>query len=235
MDLVRVFIGFDARETIAFHVASQSIHHHSSLPVSITPLKLEQLARFYHRPRDPLQATDFAFSRFLTPALCGFEGWALFVDCDVLFRDDIAALWELRDERYAVQVVQHSHVPREERKFLGQPQTIYPRKNWSSLMLFNNVRCKALTPEYVATASGLDLHRFRWLESDDEIGALPPRWNHLVDYDPEKDGEKAANLHFTHGGPWFASTRDCGFANEWRAELRGLLDPVDEPRLADCA
>jgi hypothetical protein len=103
----------------------------------------------------------------------------------MLVMDDIARLWELRDERYAVRVVKHDHVPAETTKFLGQPQSRYPKKNWSSVMLLNNARCAALTPEYVNGASGLDLHRFQWLAGDDEIGELPQRWNHLVGYDPQ--------------------------------------------------
>jgi len=204
-------------------VLSHSIHARASQPVSITPLMLSQMRSVFHRPRHPLQSTDFSFTRFLVPWLCGFEGWALFVDCDMLALDDIAGLWALRDERYAVMVVQHSHAPKEERKFLDQPQSAYHKKNWSSVMLFNTARCRALTPEYVNTASGLDLHQFRWLGDDALIGSLPPRWNHLVGYDaaPQSPGL----VHFTLGGPYFQDYRQCDYSAEWFREREEMTHP----------
>jgi hypothetical protein len=226
MEPIRVFLGYDAREAAAFHVASHSIHRHSSLPVSITPVMLSQLAQVFDRPRDPKQSTDFSFSRFLVPYLCGYQGWAIFADCDILVRDDIANLWSLRDDDFAVMVVKHDHVPTETVKFLGHEQTKYPKKNWSSLILFNNARCQALTPDYVNQATGLALHRFEWLGNDDLIGDVPTGWNHLVDYNSASEGRNAENLHYTSGGPWFENCRHCGFAAEWWGELHRTLHPV---------
>jgi hypothetical protein len=221
--MIRIFIGYDAREAVAFNVLSHSIQRRASRPAAIAPLMLSQLGRLMWRERNPLQSTDFSFSRFLVPHLAGFEGWALFMDCDMLVLDDVARLWELRDERFAVQVVKHDHVPQEDTKFLAQPQTRYEKKNWSSVMLFNCARCTALTPEYVNTASGLDLHRFRWLATEELIGEIPHRWNHLVDYDPYVPAEQLSNLHFTIGGPYFDEYRDCGYADLWQAEREHML------------
>src|SRR5262245_58734517 len=160
MEPVRIFIGYDPREAVAFSVLAFSIHRRASVPVSIAPLMLSQLDGVLTRERHPLQSTDFAFSRFLTPLLSGYAGWSLFMDCDMLMLDDVAALWALRDERYAVQVVKHDHRPREGPKFLGQPQTRYEKKNWSSVMLFNNARCRALSAEYVNSAT--EIGRASW-------------------------------------------------------------------------
>jgi len=182
---------------------------------------LSQLGHVHARVRHPLQSTDFSFSRFLTPYLSGFSGWSVFMDCDMLMLDDIANLFALRDERYAVMVVKHNHVPREERKFLDQPQTAYQKKNWSSVMLFNNAQCRALSPEYVNKASGLELHQFKWLGDDELIGAIPERWNHLVGYNaPRRD---AALVHYTLGGPYFEEYRNCEYAEEWRRERDAML------------
>jgi hypothetical protein len=222
--MIRIFVGFDGREAVAFSVLTYSIHTHATRPVSIAPLMLSQLRGIYHREPHPLQSTEFAFTRFLVPYLCGYEGWALFVDCDMLFREDVARLWDLREERWAVQVVKHVHVPVESTKFLAQPQTRYEKKNWSSVMLFNNARCRALTPEYVNTASGLELHQFKWLADDTQIGDLPARWNHLVGYD--RHDSQVANVHFTTGGPYFPEYADCEFAEEWRACRDRMLDVV---------
>jgi hypothetical protein len=222
MATIRVFIGYDAREAAAFSVLSHSIHARASQPVSITPVMLSQLAGVFRRERNPLQSSDFSFTRFLVPHLCDFQGWAIFMDCDMLVLDDIARLWALRDERYAVQVVKHVHVPKEETKFLGEVQTKYEKKNWSSVMLMNCARCTALTPEYVNNASGLQLHQFKWLEGDHLIGAIPHDWNHLVGYDePRQD---ASLVHYTIGGPYFPEYRRCEYAAEWFADRDAMLN-----------
>jgi lipopolysaccharide biosynthesis glycosyltransferase len=219
--MIRIFIGYDQREAAAFSVLSHSIHRRATQPVAIAPVMLEQLKGVYRRERNPLQSTDFSFSRFLTPWLCGYEGWAVFMDCDQLVLDDVAKLWALRDERYAVQVVKHHHVPKEEVKFLGEKQSKYEKKNWSSVMLMNCSKCRALTPEYVNTATGLELHQFKWLESDASIGELPSRWNHLVGYDaPRPD---AALVHYTIGGPYFKEYESCEYSAQWRSELADML------------
>jgi hypothetical protein len=143
------------------------------------------------------------------------------MDCDMLMLDDIARLWALRDERYAVMVVKHVHTPKETVKFLGEPQSRYEKKNWSSVMLFNNARCTALDTEYVNRASGLELHQFKWLESEALIGDLPDRWNHLVGYNPPRDD--AALVHYTLGGPYFPDYASCEYADQWRAERARML------------
>jgi lipopolysaccharide biosynthesis glycosyltransferase len=219
--MINIFIGYDPREAVAFGVLAHSIHARSSQPVSIAPLMLSQLKHIYARERHPLQSTDFSFTRFLVPYLSGHTGWSLFMDCDMLVLDDIAKLWALRDERYAVQVVKHNHVPKEDTKFLGATQTKYEKKNWSSVILFNNAKCRALTPEYVNTATGLELHQFKWLGNDDLIGEIPHRWNHLVGYDaPNPD---VSLVHYTIGGPYFDEYRDCEHADIWRQERTQML------------
>jgi hypothetical protein len=219
--MIRIFIGFDRRETVAWHVLCHSILARSSEPVSFTPLALHQLGGLLWRERNALQSTDFSFSRFLTPALSGYTGWSMFMDCDMLVQDDIATLWNMRDDRYAVMCVKHDHRPEETVKFLGAPQTPYGKKNWSSVMLFNNARCKALSPEYVNSASGLELHQFKWLEDEALIGGLPSSWNHLVGYSPPT--HDASNVHFTIGGPYFDEYGDCEYAGQWRQELGAML------------
>lgn len=232
----RIFIGFDPREAAAFHVLHQSIIARCSVPISVTAVALSSLSHWYQRERDPAQSTDFAFSRFLIPALCDYEGWAIFMDCDMLVQRDVAELWALRDPRYAVRVVKHDYSPSTTRKFLGQAQTTYAKKNWSSVMLFNNERCRALTPEFVNTASGLQLHQFKWLASESLIGDLPAHWNHLVGEQVPDPARPPVNAHFTVGGPYFSDYAETVYANEWRQEaadaLRGLEPPTLD-RVAD--
>jgi hypothetical protein len=214
-------VGYDPRETVAYNVLAHSILVRASRPVSISPLALSQLDGIMTRERHPLQSTDFSFSRFLTPYLSDFSGWSIFTDCDMLVLDDIAKLYDLRDDRYAVMVVKHQHTPREDIKFLDQPQSKYEKKNWSSVMLFNNVRCSALTPDYVNRASGLELHQFKWLGDDGLIGELPHCWNHLVGYDVPRPGMSL--VHYTLGGPYFDEYRDCEYSKEWFADRDAML------------
>jgi len=220
--MIRVFIGYDPREAVAFSVLSHSIHTRSSEPVAIAPLMLSQLKREMWRERNPLQSTDFSFSRFLTPSLSGFEGWSIFMDCDMLVLDDIAKLWALRDERYAVMCIKHDHQPREDIKFLDAVQTKYEKKNWSSVMIFNNRLCQKLTLEYVNRAHGLDLHQFTWCE-DHQIAGMPKEWNWLVGeegYDATGDPKL---IHYTKGTPCFPDYAEQDFAELWRAEREAML------------
>jgi len=219
--MIRLFIGYDPRESSAFYVLSHSINRLASEPVSITPLRLSQLNGIFTRERHPLQSTEFSFTRFLTPYLSNYEGWSIFMDCDMLVMDDIVNLWKQRDDRYAVQVVKHEHKPQEDTKFLNQPQSSYGKKNWSSVILFNNARCKSLTPEYVNTATGLELHQFKWLGDDTLIGELPPEWNYLVGY--SETSRTVSLAHFTTGGPYFAEYRSCEFSAEWFREREDML------------
>ena len=228
--MIRVFIGFDSVETVAYHVLAHSIHARSSEPVSITPLMLSQLEGKMTRERHDLQSTEFSFSRFLVPYLCDYQGWAMFMDCDMLVLDDMAELWKLRDDKYAVQVVKHDHVPKETIKFLGQTQSKYEKKNWSSVMLFNNAKCRTLTEDFVNTATGLELHRFQWLDNEDLIGEIPHRWNHLVGYDEKVPTDQVSNLHYTIGGPYFDDYKDTDYADEWFKARDAMLRVDQKPK-----
>ena len=219
--MLQVYIGFDPREEIAFHVLEHSIMERSSAPVSIAPLDKRKLLQIYKRPRGPTESTEFALTRFLVPLLSEFRGWSLFMDCDMLCRADIAQLFAHaeRQKDQAVLVCKHDYVPKSARKFLNQVQTAYARKNGSSLMLFNNERCRALSADYVNGATGLELHRFAWVD-DALIGSLPLEWNWLVDeYDYRPD---AKIVHFTRGGPWFPEFKGVDYSDEWRAERAAM-------------
>ncbi|CAN6461361.1 unnamed protein product [Victoria cruziana] len=222
---LKIFIGYDPREDLAFEVCRYSILKRSSIPVEISPIMQSDLRKrnLYWRERGPTESTEFSFSRFLTPFLAGFDGWALFVDCDFLYRTDIKELVELIEDKYAVMCVQHDYAPKETTKMDGTIQTTYPRKNWSSMVLYNcgHPRNRALTPEVVNTQTGAFLHRFMWLE-DSDIGSIPFVWNFLVGHnrvvdDDPKTYPKA--IHYTLGGPWFERWKDCEFADLWTKEM----------------
>lgn len=230
---MRIFIGWDPRETIAWHVLAHSIVTRASAPVSVHPVRLELFAGY---GLDPERfrgggSTAFARTRWLTPMLAGYSGLAAFLDCDMLCLGDVSDLFREAssagvgpgESDKAVAVVQHDHRPAESVKFLGERQTEYPRKNWSSVMVFHcsHPACRGLTPETVAGGHevGSWLHRFGWVE-DGEIAALSPRWNHLVDVDPPNPSARL--LHYTLGGPWFdgvETSRDW----EWFEERDRML------------
>lgn len=222
--MLRVFIGYDSKESIAYHVLSHSILTRSSVPVSITPIVKSQLADVYRRPRLNNESTDFSMTRFLVPLLSNYTGWSLYIDCDMLCRVDIAELFKqagMVNWSKAVLVVKHDHKPTETTKFLGQQQTAYEKKNWSSLMLFNNELCKTLTPQYIDTATGLELHQFKWTD-ESLIGSIKDDWNHLVDVDVYNPNAKM--VHWTLGGPWFHSYQKAGYADEWFKEFQDMTD-----------
>jgi hypothetical protein len=194
--------------------------------VRFTPIRLSNLKSVFTREANAISSTEFSFSRFLTPYLSNYEGWSLFMDCDMLARADFAEIFALADDRYAVMVGKHDYTPRDAVKFEGHVQTKYEKKNWSSVVLFNNARCRALRPDFVNTASGLELHQFKWLASDDEIGALPLEWNWLVgEYDFNPDAKVA---HFTRGGPYFPAYADEDYSDEWRSVLARTTSVVSK-------
>ena len=213
--MINVFIGYDTKEKVAFNVLSYSILKNSTKPVSITPIYLENIKDDFVRERNSLSSTEFSFSRFIVPHLMNYQGWALFMDCDMLMTADINELWRLRDDSYAVQVCKHDYEPKHNEKFLGQVQTKYEKKNWSSFMLLNCKKCTTLTPDYIMKASGLELHQFKWLESEDLIGDLPLEWNWLAGEYEDKLDVKC--VHYTEGGPWFTEYVNCNYSEEWRS------------------
>jgi lipopolysaccharide biosynthesis glycosyltransferase len=201
--MLRVFIGYDRRMPVLYNVAQHTLNELSTKPLSITPLNLDHLREVYVRSHDENQSTEFSFSRFLVPYLSGYEGWSLFMDNDIVCNADISELFKLVNDKYAVMCTKHNHVPKNATKFLGAKQTTYDKKNWSSVMLFNNAKCKALTPAYVNVATGLELHQFKWLKSDDLIGDIPLTWNYLLNVQEGFDCH-AKMFHYTEGGPYFA-------------------------------
>ncbi|MDR6671383.1 glycosyltransferase [Rhizobium sp. 1399] len=219
-DVIKVFIGYDPVESVAWHTMAHSILSKSSRPVAFIPVNLQNLKSIYYRERDPKQSNDFSFTRFLVPFLCNFEGYGIFFDCDQMLRTDIAEIFKAVEEQpdKALYVVQHDYQPREGIKYLNTVQYAYPRKNWSSVVLWNcaHPSNRGVTAEFVNTATALDLHRFTWLQ-DDEIGELNVRWNWLVgEYDEPPADVK--NVHWTIGGPYFNEYRNSDFADEWFAE-----------------
>ena len=226
---LRVFVGYDHAESIAWHVLNHSIQRRASVPVSVTPVMMSQLdskseMEVMWREHDPMQSNEFAFSRWLVPFLAGFEGWAVFMDCDMVVRTDICELFHEADPHTAVQVVKHNHKPKEKTKYLGNIQTQYERKNWSSVMLFNcaHPSNEVLVPDNINEWHGLDLHQFKWLD-EDLVGELPHEWNVLADYDSPEDYPDPKLIHYTRGGPWFHEFRQCDWADEWVDERLDML------------
>ncbi|NKX45338.1 glycosyltransferase [Roseicyclus persicicus] len=225
---LKVFVGYDSREDIAWQVCRHSIHRHSSADLEVYPLKLTTLRELglYTRQADKA-STEFSLTRFLTPYLGAHDGWSIFVDCDFLFTVDVRSVLQNANREKAVYVVQHDYTPANAIKMDGQAQTTYPRKNWSSFILFNNAHpdVKALTPEVVNTASPAHLHRFNWVSDDDLIGALPLEWNFLEGEYPKPDRIPSA-IHYTNGGPWFDDWQNVEFADLWRSERDMYLNSV---------
>lgn len=222
MDMIRLFVGYDPREAVAFDVFVASVIQRSSLPVSITPLALNNLRQGYAEAHTD-GSNDFIYSRFLVPSLCNFNGWAIFADGDMLCQADLAELWASRDPSKAVQVVKHDYKTKHPVKYLGAKNEDYPRKNWSSVILWNcgHPANQRLQPDFIESCTGSFLHRFSWLD-DLLVGELEPTWNWLVgEYDHNPFAKIA---HFTLGTPCFQGYTDCDHADAWYHQLAKLLD-----------
>ncbi len=213
--MIPIFIGYDPREAIAFHVCANSIIRHASKPVSIIPLSLNLLNEYKETHGDG--SNHFIYSRFLVPHLMNYQGWAIFIDGDMIVRDDITKLWELKDPSKDVMVVKHDYKTKMHTKYLGSKNENYPRKNWSSVILWNcrGLPNRQLTPEFIMRSTGAELHRFTWL-TDDKIGELPIEWNWL----PDEFGANpdAKLLHYTLGTPSFHEFATTPMGDEWHRE-----------------
>ena len=222
---VKIYIGFDQRESVAFHTFVQSLIDHASIPLDITPLAVKTLKGYEEKHED--KSNDFVYSRFLTPFLNDFKGWAIFVDGDMICQTDIKELLDLRDNSKALQVVKHDYKTKANQKYLGNINQDYPRKNWSSVILWNctHTKHKILTPDFIANQTGKYLHRFSWLE-DEEIGELPKEWNWLATEYPKN--EQANIIHYTLGTPCFKDYRDAEMSDIWFKKYDRLNDGMEE-------
>ena len=213
--VLNVYIGFDESETTAYHTLSQSIIEHASGPIRISPICSKHFKNFFNRPRDEKQSNDFSFTRFLAPYLNKYDGYAIFMDCDMMLRTDIFEVLTEVSGTDAASVVKHDYTPSDTVKYLNNKQYAYPRKNWSSFVVWNcgHIKNLKLTPEFVEHATGLELHRFTWLD-DSEIGELNVGWNWLVG-DYVNPPQNVKNVHWTIGGPYFNEYSKADFSAEW--------------------
>ena len=223
---MKIFIGYEDRLDSLYRVAKQSILRRAP-HAEIIPLKkkeLEEQNKYWIR--DELASTEFTYTRFLVPHLMDYDGWALFIDCDFLFLDDVKKLFALCNDKYAVMCAKHDYRPTNKTKMDNKPQNNYPRKNWSSMVLWNcgHPSNKVLTTKMVNESEAQYLHRFSWLK-DEEIGNVSHEWNWLVGwYKEPKDGKPKA-LHYTEGGPWFKDCYDTEYARVWLDQFHLLPSP----------
>ncbi|GAA4764161.1 glycosyltransferase [Novosphingobium ginsenosidimutans] len=227
----KIFVGYDSREDIAWQVARHSLQRHAANELEVIPLRQTVLRELglYTRPFDPMSSTEFSLTRFLTPFLAAQEdGWVLFCDCDFLFTADVRMVFHGLDTAKALYCVQHDYTPAHDIKMDGKQQTTYPRKNWSSFMLFNcgHPDVRALTPSVVNSAMPAFLHRFEWVGNDDHIGSLPLDWNFLEGEYPKPETTPRV-IHYTNGGPWFDNWQEVDYADLWLAERDLYLDQVN--------
>ncbi len=225
IEKINIVIGFDQRESVAFHTFVQSIIEKASIPVNITPLAINSLKDYKETHED--KSNDFIYSRFLTPYLNNFEGWAIFLDGDMICQTDIKELWDLRDEKKALLVVKHNYQSKAKKKYLGNINENYPRKNWSSVILWNcsHPKHKVLTPNFIAEQTGKYLHRFSWL-NDDDIGDLPLAWNWLaIEYPINME---AKLIHYTLGTPCFREYSSTDMAEAWQDAYKRINVGMDQ-------
>ena len=205
--MLKIFIGWDSRFPEPADVLRHSLIKNASIELDIRYLKLDELD--LHRRHDPLASTEFTYSRFLVPHLCNFRGKAVFMDNDMLWFGDAKELDDLDMTGLALRVVQHDYRPTNETKMYGCPQTSYPRKNWSSLMVMNCELLSLWTKQVVESQTGAYLHRFEDLP-DEQIGEVPNTWNVLDSMDAT-----TKLIHYTNGGPWFDEYQDHPHADVW--------------------
>jgi lipopolysaccharide biosynthesis glycosyltransferase len=223
MKKITIVVGYDKRESIAYHVFCQSVMEMASCPVQFLPLVNSSL--YFYNERHIDGSNDFIYSRFLTPYLCNFEGVALFADGDMVMNADICELLDLFDKTKAVQVVKHDYKTKSKIKYLGNKNENYPRKNWSSFILWNcaHEENKILKPDFIGSKDGAYLHRFSWL-NDDLIGELDKEWNWLATEYEENNSAKL--IHYTLGTPCFEDYSNSDMSQYWHKNYLKLKTPL---------
>jgi lipopolysaccharide biosynthesis glycosyltransferase len=213
--MIPIFIGYDPREAITFHVCANSIIRHATQPVQIIPVALNLFKEYNETHTDG--SNHFIYTRFLVPYLMHWQGHAIFIDGDMILRSDITELWNMRRADLDVQVVKHNYKTKMSKKYLGSKNEDYPRKNWSSVIIWNcnSFPNRKLTPEFVMKATGAELHRFTWIK-DERIGELPIEWNWLPDEFGENPNAKL--LHYTLGAPCFHEFTNTPQSEDWHEE-----------------
>ena len=222
-ETINIVIGYDEREAIAYHTCVQSIISNTNSHVNIIPLCLKNFVKYRENHKDG--SNEFIYSRFLSPYLMNFTGWVLFLDGDMICKSDLKELWDQRNEKYAIQVVKHDYQTKMNKKYFGNVNENYPRKNWSSVVLWNceHIKNRCLIPDFVNKRNGAFLHRFQWL-TDDLIGELDKTWNWLaIEYEENPD---AKIVHYTLGTPCFDKFHDTSMASYWKKHFRQLLQGI---------
>ena len=224
-EVINLVIGFDQREAIAFHTFIQSVIEKTSLPIKVIPLAIQSLKNYTEKHND--KSNDFVYARFLTPYLNNFQGWAIFADGDMICQADIKELWDMRDEKKALLVVKHSYKTKSKKKYLGNINEDYPRKNWSSVILWNcnHPKHRILTPRFVANQTGKYLHRFSWLD-DNDIGELPKEWNWLAIEYPNNLHAKL--IHYTLGTPCFKDYFNSDMSEIWHSTFKRVTSGLEK-------
>jgi len=224
LNKINLIVGFDQREAVAYHVFCQTIIDRATMPIQFLPLAENTLNEYKEVHTDG--SNKFIYSRFLTPHLMNFSGWAIFADGDMVCQADISELWSLRDETKAVQVVKHDYKTKAAKKYLGNKNENYPKKNWSSLILWNcgHPDNAILTPEFIQNQPGSYLHRFSWL-GDDLIGGLDAEWNWLAIEYPENPNAKL--IHYTLGTPCFKDYTDEPMSDVWKKSYLRINEGFD--------
>lgn len=226
----KIYIGWDRKNVLAYEVCAESIMQHAKCDLELIPLQEWKLRKdklywrsyiidtdgqMVDRADNSRFSTEFAFSRFIVPALNEYKDeWVLFIDSDMLFLGDVSELFALANDKYSVMCVQHHHVPFEDTKMYGLKQTYYKRKNWSSVMLMNTRQCKDLSLYAVNNWSGEALHAMKWVP-DEQIGALPQEWNYLVGYTNPKLVDRPKIVHYTLGTPDMPGCEKSEYHEQW--------------------
>ena len=219
--MIPIFVGYDKSESVCYHVAVHSMTRRSTMPLSITPLNIDNLTDYQESHND--SSNSSSYTRFLVPYLMNYQGWAIYTDCDIVLQDNIVNLWNFRDQSKAILCAQHNYQTKSSVKFLNSKNSNYPKKNWSSVMLINcaHPANKILDPKLIESSSGSYLHQFQWIDQT-LIGSLPLEWNWLVGEYPENNQAKL--LHYTLGAPCFSEYRNCEMSDVWHNELKVLLE-----------
>ncbi len=203
---IKIYLGTQVEQSLAVDVLTYSIAAHTQQPIQVTPLyqAVQAAGITITNPRNPhlRPRTPFTFQRFAIPALCQYQGRAIYLDSDMLVFRDINDLWQQPFERANHETTHYQTID-----LLSVPEP--PNSGRSpqySVMLLN---CEQLTWNVQQLVSELERGTWTYQQfvmdmapATHKAATLPFGWNDLERYDPQQ----TSLLHYTDmpRQPWLS-------------------------------
>jgi lipopolysaccharide biosynthesis glycosyltransferase len=179
---IRVFVGADESQLVPAAVLEYTIRKHTAGRVEFTTMRDLPVPM----PKDPAKRprTGFSFYRFMLPKLAGYQGRALYLDCDMQVFANLSELWAIP---FDGQTVLCTYQPEPPERWKGN-KSFKPGRHLAVMML----DCSRLDWDVHEIVRGLDEDRYGYTELMSDLAIVPEEqieeripveWNSLEHYE----------------------------------------------------